>query len=69
MEIVLLQSAQADLLELYCRHGEASYHSVDEALETIRRMPEIGPTYHEHFRRKLAPGHRSEFSIRSKDRD
>jgi hypothetical protein len=53
---VLLQSAQADLLEIYCRHGEASYHVIDSALESIRRMPEIAPVYHNHFRRKLVAG-------------
>jgi len=56
MQIVLLQSAQADLLELYCRHGEGSYHTVDQALEAIRQMPELGPIYHDHFRRKLVTG-------------
>ena len=54
--VVLLQSAQADLLEIYCRHGEASYHLVDAALESIRQMPEIAPAYHNHFRRKLVAG-------------
>ncbi len=54
--MVLLQSAQADLLEIYCRHGEGSYHVVDAALESIRRMPEMAPVYHDHFRRKLVAG-------------
>lgn len=56
MEIILLQSAQADLLEIYTLYGEASYHDVDEALESIRLMPEIAPVYHDHFRRKLVSG-------------
>ena len=56
MEIILLQSAQADLLEIYALHGEASYHGVDEALESIRLMPELAPVYHDHFRRKLVTG-------------
>jgi len=56
MEVVLLQSAQADLLEIYSLHGESSYHVVDHALESIRLMPELGPVYHDHFRRKLVTG-------------
>jgi len=56
MVVVLLQSAQADLLEIYCRYGESSYHIVDSALESIRRMPKIAPVYHDHFRRKLVAG-------------
>ncbi len=56
MEVVLLQSAQADLLEIYGLHGEASYHIVDRALESIRKMPELAPVYYGHFRRKLVSG-------------
>jgi len=56
MEVVLLQSAQADLLEIYSRHGEASYHLIDRALENIRLMPELAPVFHKHFRRKLVSG-------------
>ncbi len=41
MEVVLLQSAQADLLEIYSRHGEASYHVIDRSLERIRLMPDF----------------------------
>ena len=52
-EIVLLQSAQADLLGIIGLHGEASYRRIDEALEKIRNMPELAPIYHNHFRRKL----------------
>ena len=53
MEIVLLQSAQADLLEIFSRHGEASYHTIDRSLERIRLMPEIAPIYHGQFHRKI----------------
>ena len=44
MEIILLQSAQADLLEVFSQHGDAAYHVIDHALESIRLMPEIAPT-------------------------
>ena len=53
MEVVLLQSAQADLMEIYARHGEASYHGIDAALEQIRAMPEAAPVYSGRFRRKV----------------
>jgi plasmid stabilization system protein ParE len=56
MEVVLLQSAQADLLEIYSQRGEASYHVIDRSLERIRLMPEIAPVYHGHFHRKLVRG-------------
>ena len=56
MEVVLLQSAQADLLEIFSRYGEASYRLIDSALERIRTMPDLAPVYHSHFRRKLVPG-------------
>ncbi|MEM9478184.1 MAG: hypothetical protein AAGA58_00835 [Verrucomicrobiota bacterium] len=55
-EIVLIHSAQADLLEIYSRHGEKIYNHVDRELEVIRNMPEIAPVYHDHFRRKLVHG-------------
>ena len=55
MEVVLLQSAQADLMELYSRHGEATYFAVDHALEAIRTMPELAPIFHAPFRRKVVP--------------
>jgi len=56
MEIVLLQSAQADLLEIYSQHGEASYHVIDRSLERIRLMPGIAPIYHGRFHRKIVRG-------------
>ena len=56
MEVVLLQSAQADLLEIYSLRGEASYHIIDSAFGGIRLMPESAPLYHSRFRRKLVKG-------------
>ena len=56
MEVVLLQSAQADLLEIYTLHGEASYHVIDRSMERIRLMPEIAPIYHGRFHRKVVRG-------------
>jgi hypothetical protein len=56
MEIVLLQSAQADLLEIYSQRGEDSYHVIDRSLERVRLMPEIAPVYHGNFHRKLVRG-------------
>lgn len=56
MEIVLLQSAQADLLEIFSRHGESSFHTIDRSLERIRLMPEIAPIYHGQFHRKIVRG-------------
>ena len=61
MEVVLLQSAQADIMEIYARHGEASYHAVDASLESIRRMPELAPIYSGRFRRKVVE--RSPFGV------
>ena len=55
-EVVLLQSAQADLLEIFGLYGEASYRRIDSALEAICKMPELAPIYHDHFRRKLVEG-------------
>ena len=56
MEIVLLQSAQVDLLEIYSQRGEVSYHVIDRSLERIRLMPEIAPIYHGKFHRKIVRG-------------
>lgn len=55
-EIVLLQSAQADILEIIGRHGDSYYGKIDRVLEWIRRMPNAAPIYHGVFRRKLVEG-------------
>jgi len=52
-EIVLLQQAQSDLLEIYARFGDSSYHAIDRALERLRENPKLGTAYHGTFRRKL----------------
>ena len=52
-EIVLLQSAQTDLMEIYSVYGDRSYQILDRALEAIRRMPEHAPVYWKNFRRKV----------------
>ena len=54
-EIILLQAAQTDLLEIYSRFGEASYHAIDADLEVIRLNPKAGPRYCGDFRRKVVP--------------
>ncbi|MEM9017437.1 MAG: hypothetical protein AAGC68_10515 [Verrucomicrobiota bacterium] len=56
MEVILLQSAQTDLLEIYSRFGESSYRQIDQSLESIRRMPFIAPIFHSSIRRKLVSG-------------
>ena len=53
MEIVLLQSAQSDLLEILTQEGEEMYEIIDASLEMIRMNEGIGPKYHDHFHRKL----------------
>lgn len=53
MEIVLLQSAQSDLLEILTREGEEMYETIDATLEKIRLNKGIGPKYHDQFHRKL----------------
>lgn len=53
MEIVLLQGAQADLLEAYSRFGGGLYEAADAALEQIRQFPESAPVFHRNYRRKV----------------
>ncbi len=53
MEIVLLQGAQADLLEAYSRLGDRFYEAADQALEQIRQFPESAPIFQGRYRRKL----------------
>ena len=60
-EIVLLQSAQADLLELISIYGDSLYDIIDRDLERIRTMPGIAPFYHGHFQRKVV--HKTPFAI------
>ncbi len=54
-EVILLQAAQTDLLEIYSRFGEAAYHAIDADLEVIRLNPRAGAKYHGEFRRKVVP--------------
>jgi len=53
MEIVLLQAAQSDLLEILAREGDGMYVVLDATLEKIRLNSGIGPKFHDHFHRKL----------------
>lgn len=53
MEIVLLQGAQADLLNAYARYGDRFYAEADAALEQIRTHPESAPVFRGAYRRKL----------------
>ena len=53
MEVVLLQSAQADLLEVLTREGDQMYDAIDATLEKVRLNQGIGPKFHDHFHRKL----------------
>lgn len=54
IEVVLLAGAQADLLELYSRHGETVYHRIDQDLELIRKMPAVAPAFAGRFRRVVS---------------
>lgn len=55
-EILLLQGAQADLLNLYSRHGDEGYRVIDEELELIRGMPQLAPMFSDPFRRRVVQG-------------
>lgn len=51
-EIVLLQGAQADLLEIYTSRGESVYTRVDKALDILKTFPEVAPlAFGTHIRR------------------
>jgi len=52
-EVVLLHSAQADLLEIYSTYGEYWYLEVDKTLGKLKNDPGLGSPYHEEYRRKL----------------
>ncbi|MDF1741805.1 MAG: type II toxin-antitoxin system RelE/ParE family toxin [Verrucomicrobiales bacterium] len=52
-EVILLQSAQTDLLEIYSKRGEDYYGIIDSALEVLRSHPEIAPVYSGRFRRRV----------------
>lgn len=56
MEIILLQSSQADLLEILACEDDDMYDKIDACLETIRLNKGIGPVFHAQFRRKLVLG-------------
>ena len=52
-DIVLLQGAQSDLLNLYMRRGEKVYRQVDKALGVLRWFPEVAPIHAGEFIRRL----------------
>ena len=54
MEIVLLRSAEDDLLQAYSRHGDKLYSRIDHTLGILKQQPELGsPFRRSGIRRKL----------------
>lgn len=55
-ELILLQGAQADLLEIYARYGERVEERVDQSLGLLQKHPRLGAVYEEPLRRLIVPG-------------
>ena len=56
LELVILQAAQADLLEIYVRFGDRTEARIDRSLELLREQPRIGPVFEGDLRRFVVSG-------------
>ena len=55
-ELVILQAAQADLLEIYFQHGETVEAKIDHSLGLLCQQPNLGPVFEGDLHRLVVPG-------------
>ncbi len=56
LELIILQAAQADLLEIYVRFGERAEAKIDRSLGLLCEQPKIGPVFEGDLRRLVVSG-------------
>lgn len=56
LELVILQAAQADLLEIYVRSGELAEAKIDRSLELLCEQPRMGSVFDGDLRRLVVSG-------------